>query len=278
MEKLALKLSVDKMETKICSKCGFEKILDEFYFRKDRKAFEGVCRECSSRYKSEWYEDNKEDILIDRKMKWDNRSEDEKAQDAQIAKQWAKNNPEKRAAHKKKWIEANPEYHTTYRSDPENKRKRNKNEHERRQNNPGIKLRQDISSAIGIALKKCSGSKNKTSILDYLPQSIEEIKTHIENLFSHPSNLTTDGKIWMTWDNRGKYNPKTWNDNDPGTWTWQLDHIIPQADLPYSSMEDESFKICWSLENLRPYSAKQNILDGTSRIRHTKNSKNKDIK
>lgn len=27
-------------------------------------------------------------------------------------------------------------------------------------------------------------------------------------------------------------------------------------------MEDEEFKKCWALSNLRPYSAKQNIIDG----------------
>lgn len=27
-------------------------------------------------------------------------------------------------------------------------------------------------------------------------------------------------------------------------------------------MEDDNFKRCWALENLRPYSAKQNIIDG----------------
>jgi hypothetical protein len=72
----------------------------------------------------------------------------------------------------------------------------------------------------------------------------------------------------MNWNNQGMYNSDTWNDNDPATWTWQLDHIIPQSDLPYTSMEDENFKKCWTLENLRPLSAKQNLLDGVSRERH----------
>jgi len=30
-------------------------------------------------------------------------------------------------------------------------------------------------------------------------------------------------------------------------------------------MEDENFKKCWSLDNLRPLSAKINILDGNKR-------------
>lgn len=66
----------------------------------------------------------------------------------------------------------------------------------------------------------------------------------------------------------GKYDPKTWDDNDNSTKTWQLDHIIPQADLPYTSMEDENFKKCWALENLRPLSSKQNCFEGANKSRH----------
>jgi len=37
-------------------------------------------------------------------------------------------------------------------------------------------------------------------------------------------------------------------------------------------MENEAFKECWALTNLRPYSAKQNIIDGSTRIRHNINN------
>lgn len=37
-------------------------------------------------------------------------------------------------------------------------------------------------------------------------------------------------------------------------------------------MNEENFKKCWALSNLRPYSAKQNLLDGANRKRH-KNGK-----
>jgi hypothetical protein len=58
---------------------------------------------------------------------------------------------------------------------------------------------------------------------------------------------------------------KTWNDNDLTTWTWQIDHVIPHSKFNYISMEDREFQDCWVLNNLRPYSAKQNILDGNRR-------------
>jgi hypothetical protein len=54
--------------------------------------------------------------------------------------------------------------------------------------------------------------------------------------------------------------------NKSTTWTWNIDHIIPHSTFKYISMEDQSFKECWSLTNLRPYSAKQNILDKDNRF------------
>jgi hypothetical protein len=72
----------------------------------------------------------------------------------------------------------------------------------------------------------------------------------------------------MNWNNYGKYDSNSWDDDDSSTWTWQLDHIIPHSTFKYSSMEDEDFKKCWSLDNLRPLSSKQNLIDGINRTRH----------
>ena len=109
-----------------------------------------------------------------------------------------------------------------------------------------------------VSKKQTSPSKNGESIMKHLLYTINELKQHLEFQF----------EPWMNWNNQGRYIPENWDDNDENTWKWQLDHIIPQSDLPYSSMEDDNFKKCWSLNNLRPYSAKQNLLDGVNRIRH----------
>jgi hypothetical protein len=123
---------------------------------------------------------------------------------------------------------------------------------------PCFKLRRRVSNMIYISLKNDNCTKNNFSILCYLQYSIEELKLHLESLFEQ----------WMTWSNWGNFNLKTWDDNDQSTWTWQIDHIIPHSTFKYTSMEDEKFKKCWALENLRPYSAKQNIIDGSIKIRH----------
>ena len=128
----------------------------------------------------------------------------------------------------------------------------------RRANDLNFRLRGRVSNTIFKALKFMKSNKDNQSILSWLGYSIDELKKHIEKQF----------EPWMTWENYGKYDSKTWNDSDPTTWKWQIDHIIPQSDLPYSSMEDENFKKCWSLSNIRPLSSKQNQIDGSTRSRH----------
>lgn len=120
------------------------------------------------------------------------------------------------------------------------------------------KLRRDVSKDILRALKANNGSKMGQSILEYLENSFQQMKDHIESTWL-PG---------MSWENHGTYRKDKWNDRDPTTWTWQIDHIIPQSDLPYASMEDENFKKCWALNNLRALWSKQNLLDGANRVRH----------
>ena len=72
----------------------------------------------------------------------------------------------------------------------------------------------------------------------------------------------------MNWSNYGSYKTNEWIDNDKNTWKWQLDHIIPHSELKYKTMDCDEFRFCWALSNLRPYSAKQNVIDGATRIRH----------
>ena len=50
----------------------------------------------------------------------------------------------------------------------------------------------------------------------------------------------------MNWDNYGKY--------------WHLDHIKPASWFKYSSHTDKDFLQCWSLNNLQPLKAMDNML------------------
>ena len=87
------------------------------------------------------------------------------------------------------------------------------------------RLNNAISSAIYRALK---GRKLERHWEDLVNYNIQDLKEHLESQFDEN----------MTWDNMGNY--------------WEIDHIIPQNLFSYESEQDEQFKICWSLANLRP--------------------------
>jgi hypothetical protein len=120
------------------------------------------------------------------------------------------------------------------------------------------RLRRNISRNILYHMKNGGSSKNNLSHLEFLDWNYNEFVSNMESKF----------EPWMSWNNYGQYNPKTWDDNDISTWTWQIDHIIPHSDFDYSTMDCQEFRDCWALTNLRPYSSKQNLLD-----RNRKNNK-----
>lgn len=170
---------------------------------------------------------------------------------------YRENNKEKLKLRNKKWYQNNRLKIIQKTSDykKNNRNKYNENYKIKKQNDPSFRIRENVRSSIKQALKK---NKNGLSISKYLLYTMQELKKHLENLF----------EPWMTWNNYGRYNSKTWDDTDQSTWTWQIDHIIPQSKFIYTSMDDQSFKDCWALNNLRPYSSKLNSIEGANRKRH----------
>jgi hypothetical protein len=193
------------------------------------------------KYSKQKYEENREE-----RIKY-SREYNKLPQTKQLRKQWREKNKERLNAEKR-----------INNKKPEARSKLRKLNNKLYYSNPSFRLRKIVSSRIRLALIENNSSKNNKSITKYLPYTIQELKLHIEQQF----------ESWMNWNNLGKYNPETWNEKDPSTWTWQIDHIDPHANFQYKSMEDEAFQQCWALSNLRPYSSKQNNIDGGSRIRH----------
>ncbi len=114
---------------------------------------------------------------------------------------------------------------------------------------------------------------DETDILceQYLGYTAIDLRNHIQKLFECENNLVA-GRVWMKWENRGKYLIDSWKDDDPNTWVWNLDHEKPWSDFEYTKIEDGAFKECWALTNLRPLKAKQNVIEGVRRTRHKKKS------
>lgn len=250
------------MTTKICTKCKDEKDLTLFgeYFdnRKGKFFPHSKCIECKAEYDKEYranldkdqvkeYQKNYriENEIELKKYKKQYRIDNKDFYDA-YNKQYNIENKDAISEQKKQYYKENKddiiESHTIYTRG-------------KRKNDPIFRLRNNVSRLIHFYLFKNGTPKNGKSILDFLEYTIIQLKLHLESLF----------EPWMTWQNYGVFRVETWKDDDNSTWTWHIDHIIPHSKFNYTSMEDQEFKDCWALSNLRPLSAKQNLSDGNRR-------------
>lgn len=243
-----------------CKKCKEYKDKNLFYCYNDK--IQRPCKKCKELYRLQYKEERKVWASNFRKINKNNIKVYKKKYYSILENKINKNKQDKiwRQNNKERKKENDHNYHQNNRLKRKEKDIKNREiirlkERERLVNDPAFSLRKSISQIINQELKKNNSSKNGHSIIKYMPFTMKELKTYIEYLFED----------WMTWDKKGAYFVNAWDDNDPKTWRWQLDHIVPQSHLTYTSMEDENFKKCWALENLRPLSAKQNLLDGNSR-------------
>jgi hypothetical protein len=236
-----------------CNQCGAEKEEIEFPFRNKKSGTRRhECILCTKNYRAQYYEQNKSSLLEYAEQYY----KENTAPILEKTKLYRDEHKETISDNKKKYYENNKIAIKQYQSENKDKIQvaANKQRRLRRKQDPSFRLRTYISNSVRDALKNIKNSSTWSN-LDYSPDGL---RLHLEKQF----------EPWMNWNNHGRYDQTTWNDNDQSTWTWQLDHIIPQSDLPYTSMEDDNFKKCWSLSNLRPLSSKQNIIDGAIRARH----------
>jgi hypothetical protein len=98
-----------------------------------------------------------------------------------------------------------------------------------------LKSNKDLRSKLNSSFRSgLISGKGKGVIWGFLSYSPKEAKEHIESQFVKG----------MTWQNHGK--------------SWHIDHIIPQAALPYLDPHSKKFAKCWELKNLRPLFIREN--------------------
>jgi hypothetical protein len=260
---------------KKCGRCKAQKDDSEFS-PSQLKRSGGICRPCNTKagreyraknpekvkayqteYGLKYYAEHREQILEEHKEYYQKHKEEK----LQWQKDYYQEHKEERQEYNKQYYEENREelleYAKEYRIENIDDVREYQNNYgkERRANDPNFRIRQALSANIGYYLASNGTPKDGKSILNHLPYTMDELREHLEKQF----------EPWMSWDNYGRYDAKTWDDNDQTTWVWQIDHIIPHNSFKYSSMEDKEFRKCWTLNNLRPYSAKQNVKDGRKR-------------
>jgi hypothetical protein len=118
---------------------------------------------------------------------------------------------------------------------PEMVREAVKREYIKRMTTPRLHLNTNISRAIHNSLKR--GAKHSRHWEDLVGFTIDNLKCHLEEQFQEG----------MTWENYGE---------------WHIDHRLPKAAFNFETPEDIDFQRCWSLSNLQPMWAKENISKG----------------
>jgi hypothetical protein len=221
-------------DIRLCIKCGLPKPIDAFYGSKN------TCKSCKIEYQKAYYIANK--VIINEKQHSRyienkeqiiadqlRRDKDRKEEIAVYQKEYRKNNKDKARIYAKK-----------------------------KKQKPENKIREAISTSVRRSLKSNGFLKNGVSFFEKIGYTPEDLRQHIISQF----------EPWMNLNNFGQYNPDTWDEKDKTTWTWNIDHKKPHSEFNYKTMDDIEFKECWALDNLRPYPAKDNIYDGSFRIRH----------
>jgi hypothetical protein len=137
--------------------------------------------------------------------------------------EWRLNHPKAGTIAKNEWRKKNPEKQATLASKTRKARRLD----------PKFRVLESISQSMRHYLRGKNG-KTWTDLVGYTP---EQLRNHIEKRFKHG----------MSWENYGK---------------WHVDHIIPVTVFNFQTPDDIDFKKCWSLKNLRPLWAKENISKG----------------
>ena len=140
----------------------------------------------------------------------------------QAGREWKKANAEKKRIDDAKWRAANPEKVKEYRKRVAMKHVVTTKSH----------LNTVMRSNIRQALNGAKAGRKWESLVSF---TADQLKKHLEKLF----------KPGMTWENYGTH--------------WHIDHKIPIAAFNYSQPEHIDFKLCWSLVNLQPLEAKENL-------------------
>ena len=100
--------------------------------------------------------------------------------------------------------------------------------------NVGVRLSRAMAHRIRFSLAGGKGRKQWENLVGF---GLDSLRKHLESHFK-------DG---MTWENYG---------------SWHIDHKIPITAFNYQGPGDIDFKRCWSLKNLQPMWAVENIRKG----------------
>jgi len=178
-----------------------------------------ICRTCRSLYYKVWRETHPEYSSIK-------------------SKQWAKNNPQRKKEINRLHRTNNPSIYRNINKRAKKKylfsekgRETTRAYDKKRRNNPIYRIGNNLSRNMRNSLRNGKCGYHWETLVGY---TVENLKQHLESKFLSG----------MTWDNYGK---------------WHIDHIVPKSFFKYENYTDQEFQYCWSLDNLQPLWAKDNL-------------------
>ncbi len=228
---------------KTCKKCKKEKELEEFHKNKNfDDGYKTVCKTCISEQKMEYYKNNSDKIseqskqsYVRNKDKAKSRANDyyheNKSEISKKRRVYRKENENKIKSQKKDYYQKNKEYVIEKSKNYAKKNRDKVNEYRAKydEKNPHLKAWRSVLKS---QLRRFGTSK-EASTLELLKYSAEDLRLHLENLF-------TSG---MSWDNYGE---------------WHVDHIIPISKFDPNTAPH----IVNALNNLQPLWATTREIDG----------------
>jgi hypothetical protein len=136
---------------------------------------------------------------------------------------------EQRREYNRQWREQNPAYWRGY-------------QNERLRTDLNYRLHNYLSAALRKAIKK-----GRHSTFELLGYSTDDLRRHLESLF----------QPGMAWENYGTL--------------WHIDHVIPKSWFQIETdtgIDECELKACWSLRNLQPLTAGENLKKKDRHISH----------
>ena len=242
------------MSTKVCTKCGEEKGVEEFNnlaAHKDGKS--SCCKKCDRDYFKQYRVENKDGLTKRVKARQAGYTIDTEGtkrcskcgvvkdvgefcvhkrskggRDCRCKECKGKQDKEYSEKNKEKILSKAKEYKKAHR------KRYNEWERNKKKTDPNYKLSSLVRSKVFKLLK---GDNKQNSSLSFLGCSVEEARKHIEAQF----------RPGMSWENHGQYG-------------WHIDHIRPLSSFDLADLEQA--KIAFHYTNLQPLWAEENLTKG----------------
>jgi len=229
-------------ELKTCSRCGQTKPIDEFNRHKGRKDGRSeCCKVCKRILDAEYRKRNPDKNKIDYARRisenpsyWAEYYAENRERELARVKKWSLENKDTVRKYNAEWYaKCGKDYHARWRGDnPEKMREKSSKAYQKRSKSTKFRLENSVKAGIHRTIS--SKSKRGRRSFHLLGYTAEELMRHLETRFK-------DG---MSWENYGD---------------WHIDHIIPLSAFNYETPDDFDFRRAWSLSNLQPLWAEDNL-------------------